>query len=134
MKSAVCSDLPTGPRPKPWRLSGRRLLRTARRSRQAAFIANRSCAKLAFRTYQQKGFAMSISDQRGGFTRRTLLQILTGLPATLTLPAAWAAAQIAGSVSELTGEATAELNKENRKLKISSALYLGDTLATGAQS
>jgi ferric-dicitrate binding protein FerR (iron transport regulator) len=77
---------------------------------------------------------MTMSDRRFGFTRRTLLQAVAAAPATLALPAAWAADQIAGSVSELTGEASAELNKESRKLKISSAVYLGDTLATGAQS
>ena len=77
---------------------------------------------------------MSSSDRRGEFTRRTLLRALAAVPAALRLPAARAATQVAGSVSELTGEASAELNKENRKLKVSSAVYLGDALATGAQS
>ena len=77
---------------------------------------------------------MTTSDQRFGFTRRTLLQALAALLPILRPPIASAAEPVAGSVSELTGEASAELHKQNRKLKIDSALFLGDALATGAQS
>ena len=52
---------------------------------------------------------MSSSERRRGFTRRTLLQALAALPAALGFPAVWAATQVAGSVSELTGDVSAEL-------------------------
>jgi len=76
---------------------------------------------------------MTISDRHGRLTRRLLLRAMA-LAATLP-PLSFAFAdQSVGSVLELRGEASAELSKERRKLKLKSAVFLGDTLNTGARS
>jgi ferric-dicitrate binding protein FerR (iron transport regulator) len=77
---------------------------------------------------------MNIDKRRGGLSRRLLL----GLAAVAT----WgdlrrnvsAGEEPVGAVAEIDGEASAERNKEGRKLAVGSSLFLGDTLATAAQS
>jgi hypothetical protein len=76
---------------------------------------------------------MKIYDGQRGVTRRSLLGALALVPFLQAGPAL-AASRAVGAVSELKGEATAELDKQSRKLKISSSLFLGDNLATGAKS
>jgi hypothetical protein len=79
---------------------------------------------------------MKVLDMRGfdgGLTRRSVIGAIALLP-LVRVTAALAADKAIGAVSELKGEATAELNKESRKLEISSALFLGDALATGEKS
>jgi hypothetical protein len=77
---------------------------------------------------------MSIGDRHGGVTRRMVLGIAVLAVSAASLPDVWAADAAVGAVSELKGEASAERNKEMRKRTISSAVFLGDVLATGAQS
>jgi hypothetical protein len=65
--------------------------------------------------------------------RRMLLQGVIVASALYPLRPA-AAAEAAGVVAELKGEAVAELNKQRRALKPRSPIYLGDTLDTSDQS
>jgi ferric-dicitrate binding protein FerR (iron transport regulator) len=66
--------------------------------------------------------------------RRMLLQGAV-LAATISpLRPAAAETQAAGVVSELRGEAVAELDDRRRELKLKSPIYLGETLDTGVKS
>lgn len=66
--------------------------------------------------------------------RRTLLQSLAWAGAIIPLGSAQAASQMVGTVSEVVGEAVAEINDKRRELKRKSPLYLDETLNTGDQS
>jgi ferric-dicitrate binding protein FerR (iron transport regulator) len=65
--------------------------------------------------------------------RRMLLQGILALHSS-PLRSATATEDAAGVVSELKGEAVAELNERRRTLKPRSLIYLGETLDTGVQS
>ena len=69
-----------------------------------------------------------------GPSRRVLLQSIVLAGAMGQLRPLFAAEQIVGAVSEITGEALAQLHDQRRKLEHKSVLYLGDTINTGAQS
>lgn len=71
---------------------------------------------------------------RGGLNRRVLLQSVVAAVAFGELRPVFAAEQAVGAVSEVTGEAVAQLNGRRRKLESKSALYLGETINTAAQS
>jgi ferric-dicitrate binding protein FerR (iron transport regulator) len=71
---------------------------------------------------------------RGGPNRRILLQSVLLAGTVGQLRPLFAADEVVGAVSEVTGEAVAQLNDRRRKLEHKSPLYLGDTINTGAQS
>jgi ferric-dicitrate binding protein FerR (iron transport regulator) len=71
---------------------------------------------------------------RGGPNRRILLQSVLLAGTVGQLRPLCAADEAVGAVSEVTGEAVAQLNDRRRKLEHKSPLYLGDTINTGAQS
>jgi ferric-dicitrate binding protein FerR (iron transport regulator) len=77
---------------------------------------------------------MNVFAYRGGLNRRVLLQGVVAAGAFGELRAVFAAEQAVGAVSEVTGEAVAQLNDRRRKLEPKSALYLGETINTAAQS
>jgi hypothetical protein len=75
------------------------------------------------------------STMRGfSLNRRALLQGIVLAGAIGSLRPASAAEEAAGVVSELKGEAVAELNEQRRKLKLKSPLYLGETIDTSDRS
>jgi ferric-dicitrate binding protein FerR (iron transport regulator) len=71
---------------------------------------------------------------RGSPNRRILLQSFLLAGTVGQLRPLFAADEAVGAVSEVTGEAVAQLNDRRRKLEHRSPLYLGDTINTGAQS
>jgi ferric-dicitrate binding protein FerR (iron transport regulator) len=71
---------------------------------------------------------------RGGLNRRVLLQSIVLAGAFGELRSVFAGEQAVGAVSEVTGEAVAQLNERSRKLERKSPLYLGETINTGVQS
>jgi ferric-dicitrate binding protein FerR (iron transport regulator) len=77
---------------------------------------------------------MTILRPRTEIDRRLLLQGLAACAASCVVRPALAAEDIVGTVSEVEGEATAELNDQRRKLKRKSSIFLGDTVRTGARS
>lgn len=77
---------------------------------------------------------MSGFGYRGGLNRRVLLQSIVLAGTIGQLRPLSAAEQIVGAVSDIKGEAVAQLDDRRRKLKHKSPLYLGDTINTGAQS
>ena len=66
------------------------------------------------------------------FLRRRVLQAASAAP--LLAPRWLAAAEPAGSVQDLRGEATAEAGSQNRKLARDAAVFVGDTVVTAEQS
>ena len=80
--------------------------------------------------------SVMVSDfaNRGSLSRRVLLQCIVLAGASGQLRPLFAAEQIVGAVSDVNGEAVAQLNDRRRKLTQKSPLYIGDTINTGAQS
>lgn len=77
---------------------------------------------------------MSATGRYRSLTRRILLGALAGTAFAGVPGRAQAEKAAVGAVSELKGEASAERNKETRKLAINASLFLGDTLTTAAES
>jgi ferric-dicitrate binding protein FerR (iron transport regulator) len=77
---------------------------------------------------------MSGSGYRGGLNRRVLLQSVVAAGAIAQSRSLFAAEKAVGAVSDVKGEALAQLNDRSRKLRRKSPLYLGDAIKTGAQS
>ncbi|WP_119274547.1 FecR family protein [Taklimakanibacter deserti] len=74
------------------------------------------------------------SNLRRVLDRRLLLQgFALGAAVTAVRPVL-AAETVVGSVSEITGDAVAEIDDQRRKLKRKSSIFLGDTLRTAASS
>lgn len=71
---------------------------------------------------------------RGSLSRRVLLQSIVLAGTIGQLRPLFAADQIVGAVSEVRGEAVAQLKDRSRKLMQKSPLYLGDAINTGDQS
>ncbi|MGE0004846.1 MAG: FecR domain-containing protein [Parvibaculaceae bacterium] len=66
--------------------------------------------------------------------RRRLLRVLAAGAMLPAVPSVFAAGTSIGSVSEITGEVSAELDGRSRKLKRKSALFLNETVRTAARS
>lgn len=71
---------------------------------------------------------------RGSLSRRVVLQSIVLAGTIGQLRPLFAADQIVGAVSEVRGEAVAQLKDRSRKLMQKSPLYLGDAINTGDQS
>lgn len=73
-------------------------------------------------------------DFRRAIDRRLLLQGLVAGAMVSVAPPLFAGETTVGTVSEVIGDAVAEVNDQRRKLKRKSSILLGDTLRTAAKS
>lgn len=77
---------------------------------------------------------MNVFNLRHTIDRRLLLQAFAAGAGFCAVQPVLAAEKAIGTVSEVVGEAVAELNDQRRKLKRKSSIFLDDTVRTGAGS
>lgn len=81
-----------------------------------------------------EGMVMGQLSSQIKIDRRLLLRSIMALAAFCVVRPALSAATVVGSVSEIVGDVSAELNDQRRKLTRRSSIFLNDTLSTAAAS